>query len=38
LDHGLIDAIIPRSELKERLIYYLEFLATRKKTTKSAGS
>jgi len=27
LDYGLIDAIVPRKELKERLVYYLEFLA-----------
>ena len=26
LEHGLIDAIVPRKEMKERLIYYLEFL------------
>jgi acetyl-CoA carboxylase carboxyl transferase subunit beta len=26
LDHGLIDAIIPRKELKEQLAYYLDFL------------
>jgi len=26
LDHGLIDAIIPRKELKDRLVYYLGFL------------
>jgi len=26
LDHGLIDAIVPRKEMKERLAYYLEFL------------
>jgi acetyl-CoA carboxylase carboxyl transferase subunit beta len=26
LDHGLIDAIVPRKELKERLISYLDFL------------
>jgi acetyl-CoA carboxylase carboxyl transferase subunit beta len=26
LDHGLIDAIIPRKELKERLVTYLDFL------------
>jgi acetyl-CoA carboxylase carboxyl transferase subunit beta len=26
LDHGLIDAIVPRKELKDRLIYYLGFL------------
>jgi acetyl-CoA carboxylase carboxyl transferase subunit beta len=27
LDHGLIDAIVPRKEMKERLITYLDFLA-----------
>ena len=26
LDHGLIDAIVPRKEMKERLAHYLEFL------------
>jgi acetyl-CoA carboxylase carboxyl transferase subunit beta len=26
LDHGLIDAIVPRLEMKARLCYYLEFL------------
>lgn len=26
LDHGLVDAIVPRKEMKERLAYYLEFL------------
>jgi acetyl-CoA carboxylase carboxyl transferase subunit beta len=26
LDHGLIDAIVPRKEMKSRLVYYLEFL------------
>jgi len=26
LEHGLIDAIVPRTEMKERLIYYLDFL------------
>ena len=26
LDHGLIDAIVPRKEMKERLAYYLEFM------------
>jgi acetyl-CoA carboxylase carboxyl transferase subunit beta len=25
-DHGLIDAIVPRREMKERIIYYLDFL------------
>jgi acetyl-CoA carboxylase carboxyl transferase subunit beta len=27
LDHGLIDAIVPRKEMKERLVKYLDFLA-----------
>jgi acetyl-CoA carboxylase carboxyl transferase subunit beta len=27
LDHGLIDAIVPRKEVKERLVKYLDFLA-----------
>src|SRR5256885_5974227 len=26
LDHGMIDAIVPRKEMKQRLIYYLGFL------------
>ncbi len=26
MDHGLFDAIVPRRELKERLVYYLDFL------------
>jgi acetyl-CoA carboxylase carboxyl transferase subunit beta len=30
LEHGLIDAIIPRLELKTRLAYYLDFLTARK--------
>jgi acetyl-CoA carboxylase carboxyl transferase subunit beta len=35
LDHGLIDAIVPRKELKERLLGYLEFLTagSRKRTS-----
>jgi acetyl-CoA carboxylase carboxyl transferase subunit beta len=28
LDYGLIDAIVPRKELKERLSYYLDFLTS----------
>jgi acetyl-CoA carboxylase carboxyl transferase subunit beta len=28
LEHGLIDAIVPRKEMKERLIAYLDFLNT----------
>src|SRR5258706_12900368 len=31
LDHGLIDAIIPRKELRERLLYYLDFLTEGKR-------
>jgi acetyl-CoA carboxylase carboxyl transferase subunit beta len=27
LDHGLIDAIVPRKEMKERLTGYLDYLA-----------
>jgi acetyl-CoA carboxylase carboxyl transferase subunit beta len=30
LDHGLIDAIVPRKELKEQLAYYLDFLTNAK--------
>lgn len=26
LEHGLIDAIVPRKEMKERLVYYLDFM------------
>lgn len=29
--HGLIDAIVHRKEMKERLIYYLDFMLTRRK-------
>jgi acetyl-CoA carboxylase carboxyl transferase subunit beta len=29
LEHGLIDAIVSRKDLKQRLIYYLDFLTTR---------
>lgn len=35
LDHGLIDAIIPRKELKERLIDYLGFMASGQKALAS---
>jgi acetyl-CoA carboxylase carboxyl transferase subunit beta len=31
LDHGLIDAIVPRKEMKARLIGYLDFLMTARK-------
>jgi acetyl-CoA carboxylase carboxyl transferase subunit beta len=31
LDHGLVDAIVPRKEMKERLMDYLDYLAGRQK-------
>lgn len=31
LEHGLIDAIVPRKEMKERLMYYLDFLTAGRK-------
>src|SRR5262245_24839214 len=37
LDHGLIDAIVPRKEMKERLGDYLEFLTERMKKVASLG-
>ena len=33
LDHGLIDAIVPRKEMKARFIGYLDFLTAGKKAT-----
>ena len=36
LEHGLIDSIVPRKEIKDRLAYYLEFLMERKGQTVSA--
>jgi len=33
LEHGLIDAIVPRKEMKERLIKYLDYFAAGKKPT-----
>src|SRR4051812_16157821 len=36
LDHGLIDAIVARKELKARLITYLNFLTVRSKTQNGA--
>jgi acetyl-CoA carboxylase carboxyl transferase subunit beta len=38
LDHGLIDAIVSRREMKERLMEYLSFLSVRKKAAASASS
>jgi acetyl-CoA carboxylase carboxyl transferase subunit beta len=36
LDHGLIDAIVPRKELKPRLIEYLTFLTANQKLAATA--
>jgi acetyl-CoA carboxylase carboxyl transferase subunit beta len=36
LDHGLIDAIVPRKELKARLITYLSFLTPRSSSASAA--
>jgi acetyl-CoA carboxylase carboxyl transferase subunit beta len=36
LDRGLIDAIVPRTEMKQRLIKYLNFLTVRKKAAAAA--
>jgi acetyl-CoA carboxylase carboxyl transferase subunit beta len=38
LDRGLIDAIVPRTEMKQQLIEYLNFLAVRKKAAATASS
>jgi acetyl-CoA carboxylase carboxyl transferase subunit beta len=32
LDHGLVDAIVPRTEMKEKLIYYLDFMIAGRKS------
>jgi acetyl-CoA carboxylase carboxyl transferase subunit beta len=37
LDHGLIDAIVPRKELKQRLSFYLEFLTEGKRQVAALG-
>jgi len=37
LDHGLIDAIVPRKEMKERLTFYLDFLTEAKRQTAPAA-
>jgi len=37
LDHGLIDAIVPRKEMKERLADYLDYLTDHIKKTASLG-
>jgi acetyl-CoA carboxylase carboxyl transferase subunit beta len=35
LDHGLIDTIVSRKEMKQQLIEYLNFLTTRQKAATS---
>ena len=35
-DHGLIDSIVPRKDMKERLAYYLDFLMAAKSQTAAA--
>jgi acetyl-CoA carboxylase carboxyl transferase subunit beta len=37
LDRGFIDAIVPRTEMKQQLIEYLNFLAVRKKAAAAAS-
>jgi len=37
LDHGLLDAIVSRKEMKPRLVYYLDFLISGQKQTAAAG-
>jgi acetyl-CoA carboxylase carboxyl transferase subunit beta len=38
LQHGLIDAIIPRKEMKERLAYYLEFMSVGARRNSAAAA
>lgn len=37
LDHGLIDAIVPRKELKTQLAYFLDFLTATKQTVAAVA-
>jgi acetyl-CoA carboxylase carboxyl transferase subunit beta len=37
LEHGLIDAIVPRKEMKSRLAYYLDFLTAGQRRKAAAG-
>jgi acetyl-CoA carboxylase carboxyl transferase subunit beta len=37
LDYGLIDAIVPRKEMKDRLSCYLEFLSADRKPSPAAA-
>jgi acetyl-CoA carboxylase carboxyl transferase subunit beta len=36
LDHGLIDAIVSRKEMKQQLIEYLNFLTARQKVAAAS--
>ena len=38
LEHGLIDAIVPRKEMKSRLCYYLDFLMEGREHLAALGS
>jgi acetyl-CoA carboxylase carboxyl transferase subunit beta len=38
LEHGLIDAIVPRTELKPRLCYYLDYLMEGREARAAAGT
>src|SRR6185436_1853786 len=38
LDRGLIDAIVPRKDMKDRLAYYLDFLMTGKNQSRPAAA
>lgn len=37
LDHGLIDAIVPRKEMKDRLVFYLDFMMEGHKQMAAIG-
>ena len=37
LEHGLIDAIVPRTELKPRLCYYLDYLIEGREERAASG-
>lgn len=37
LDHGMIDAIVSRQDMRERLAYYLEFLTSGRQQLSKAG-
>jgi len=37
LEHGLIDSIVPRKEMKERLVYYLDFFSHAQKQMAAPG-